>query len=145
MYCKYLMFIFRNYYTYIDCMNSDLPFERSKETKYNAFGIWIYFERETLFSGGDLWKAFLPSTNIQLEKGLLSLKTNSWFSLFTLIISQSEWPKDKPFLLTHSRRARNFYDPKIIGIFEIAWTVFEIIQFIHFYSLKKHLEVAISA
>ena len=65
-----------------------------------------------------------------------SLKLGSLWRLFTLIISQSEWPKDKPFLLRHSRHARNFHDPKIKRIFEIAWTVFEIIQFIHFYPLK---------
>ena len=54
----------------------------------------------------------------------------------TLIISQYEWSKDKPFLLMHSRHARNLYEPKIKRIFEIAWTLFEIILFIHFYPLK---------
>ena len=32
-----------------------------------------------------------------------------WWWLCTLIISQSECPKDKPFLLMHSSHARNFY------------------------------------
>ena len=37
----------------------------------------------------------------------------------------------------HSRHARNLYDSKIKRIFEIVWTLFEIILFIHFYPLKK--------
>ena len=49
----------------------------------------------------------------------------------TLHVCQSEWPKDKPFLLMHSRHARNLYNSKIKIIFEIAWTLFEIILFIH--------------
>ena len=48
----------------------------------------------------------------------------------------------KPFLLMHSRHARNLYNSKIKMIFEIAWTLFEIILFIHFYSLNKHLDGA---
>ena len=60
-------------------------------------------------------------------------------SLDRLLGSQSEWPKDKPFLLMHSRHARNLYDPKINIIFEIVWTLFEIILFIH---LNKHLDGA---
>jgi hypothetical protein len=39
----------------------------------------------------------------------------------------------------HSRHARNLYNPKIKIIFEIAWTLFEIILFIHFYPLKQAL------
>ena len=51
--------------------------------------------------------------------------------------------KDKPFLLMQSRHARKLYDPKIKRIFEIAWTLFKIILFIHFYPLKnKHLDGA---
>ena len=57
----------------------------------------------------------------------------------TLLGCQLEWPKDKLFLLMHSRHARNLYDPKIKIIFEIAWTLFEIILFIH---LNKHLDGA---
>ena len=60
----------------------------------------------------------------------------------TLIGCQSEWPKDKPFLLMHSRHARNLYNPKIKIFFEIAWTLFEIILFIHFIHLNKHLDRA---
>ena len=41
-----------------------------------------------------------------------------------------------PFLLMHSRHARNLYNPKTKIIFEIAWTLFKIILFIHFYPLK---------
>jgi hypothetical protein len=37
----------------------------------------------------------------------------------------------------HSRHARNLYDSKIKIIFEIAWKLFEITRFIHFYPLKK--------
>ena len=37
----------------------------------------------------------------------------------------------------HSRYARNLYNFKIIRIFEIAWTLFSIILFIHFYPLKN--------
>ena len=40
--------------------------------------------------------------------------------LGTLILCQSEWPKEKSFLLMHSRHTRNLYDPKIQIIFEIA-------------------------
>jgi hypothetical protein len=39
----------------------------------------------------------------------------------------------------HSRHARNLYDYKLKIIFEIAWALFEIILFIHFYLLKKAL------
>ena len=55
----------------------------------------------------------------------------------TLLVCHSEWPKDKPFLLMHSRDGKNWYDSKIKRIFEIMWTHFEIILFIHFYLLKK--------
>jgi len=44
--------------------------------------------------------------------------------------------KRKPFLLMHSRHARNLYDCKMKIMFEIAWTLFETILFIHFYPLK---------
>ena len=57
----------------------------------------------------------------------------------TLFLWQSEWPKDKPFLLMHSRLAKNLWDPKMKRIFEIAWSLFEIILFIHFYPLKQAL------
>ena len=50
----------------------------------------------------------------------------------TLRISQSEWPKHKPFLLMHSRHGRISYDPKIKRFFQIAWRIFEIILFIRF-------------
>ena len=56
----------------------------------------------------------------------------SWRLGCTLLGCQFEWPKDKPFLLMHSRHARNYlYDPKIKRIFEIVWDDFEIILFIH--------------
>ena len=51
---------------------------------------------------------------------------------YTRLISQSECPKDKPFLLTHSRHARNSYDPKLKRIFQIPWSFFEIFPFIRF-------------
>ena len=35
-------------------------------------------------------------------------------SMYTLLGCQSEWPKDKPFLLINSRHARNLYNSKII-------------------------------
>ena len=54
------------------------------------------------------------------------------YTIGTLLGSQFVWPKDKPFLLIHSRHARNLYNPKIKRIFEIVWTLFEIILFIHF-------------
>jgi hypothetical protein len=60
-------------------------------------------------------------------------------SSFTLLGSHSEWPKDKPFLLMHSRHATNLYNPKIKIIFEIAWMLFEITLFIH---INKHLDGA---
>ena len=60
-------------------------------------------------------------------------------SILTLLVCQSEWPRDKPFLLMHSSYVRNFYNIKIKRIFEIAWTLFEIILFIH---LNKHLDGA---
>ena len=41
-------------------------------------------------------------------------------SYFTLLGSGSEWPKDQALLLTHSRHARNLFDPKIKRFFEIA-------------------------
>ena len=46
--------------------------------------------------------------------------------------SQSELPKDKAFLLMHSRHATNLYDPKIERIFKIPGTLFEIILSNHF-------------
>ena len=63
------------------------------------------------------------------------LLISRFMNFTTLLVCQSEWPRDKPFLLMHSRHARNFYNPKIKRIFEIAWTLFEIILFIHFYLL----------
>ncbi len=64
----------------------------------------------------------------------------------TLLESQSEWPKDKPFLLMHSRHARNSYDSKIKNKFQIVWSFFEIFPFIRFgiawtsrINLKKNL------
>ena len=54
----------------------------------------------------------------------------------TLLRSGSEWPFDQASLLTHSRDARKFYDPKIKRIFEIARANFEKILFIHFYPNK---------
>ena len=62
------------------------------------------------------------------ESGLLVL----CILYVTLLISQSEWPNDKPFLLMHSRHARNSYNPKIRRIFEIAWSFFEIFPSIRF-------------
>ena len=56
--------------------------------------------------------------------------------LITLLGCQSQWPKDKPFLLMHSRHARNLYNSKIKIIFETPRMVFEIILFIHFYPFK---------
>ena len=38
-------------------------------------------------------------------------------SFFTLLGSQSEWPKDRPFLLMHSRHARSLNDSNIKNIF----------------------------
>ena len=35
-----------------------------------------------------------------------------WSYVLTQLGCQSEWPKDKPFLLMQSRHARNSYDPK---------------------------------
>ena len=55
---------------------------------------------------------------------------------YTQLGSQTKWPKHTPFLLMHSRNARNLYDSKINRFFEIEWTLFEIILFIHFYPLK---------
>ena len=70
-------------------------------------------------------------------------KLNHFLSFFlTLLGSKSEWPKDQPVLLMHSRHARNLYDPKIKRIFEIAWTLFEIILLITFIHLNKHLDGA---
>ena len=46
----------------------------------------------------------------------------------TLFICQSEIPKDKPFLLKHSSLNRNLYNSKIKRIFEIVWTLVEIIH-----------------
>ena len=51
-------------------------------------------------------------------------------ALLTLLGCQSEWPKDKPFLLMHSMHARNSYNSKIEIISEIT-------LFIH---LNKHLD-----
>ena len=74
-----------------------------------------------------IWTWLLSNTILTLEPVNLELQT-------TQLGCQSEWPKDKPFLLMHSRHFRNLYDSKII--FEIAWMLFEIILFIHFYQLK---------
>ena len=73
-----------------------------------------------------------------IEEGSLRIKTTYVMTLecSSLLVCQYEWPKDKPFLLMHSRLARNSYDPKMKIIFEIAWTLFEIILFIHFYPHK---------
>ena len=43
------------------------------------------------------------------------------YSDCTLLGCQSEWPKDKSFLLMHSRHSRNLYDPKIKRIFDTFW------------------------
>ena len=43
--------------------------------------------------------------------GSLGPYQNMFKIFYTLLGCQFEWPKDKPFLLTHSRHARNFYDP----------------------------------
>ena len=64
------------------------------------------------------------------EKRYCTHKYSSLFStLHTLLVCKSEWPKHKPFLLMHSRHARNLHNSKII-----AWMLFAIILFIHFYS-----------
>ena len=88
-------------------------------------------------------KTATKTTKISDIQRLLSL--HIIFTPKTLILNvtplrcQSEWPKDKPFLLVHSRHARNLYNSKRKRIFEIAWTLFEIIPFFHFYPIKKAL------
>ena len=72
-----------------------------------------------------------------LETALLLWFFVFWFRNFTLLVCHSEWPIDKPFLLMHSRYARNLYNSKIKRIFEIAWTLSETILFVHFYPLRK--------
>ena len=62
-------------------------------------------------------------------------ETISWAILTycaILLGSQSKWSKDKPFLLMHSRHARNSYNLKLKRIFQIAWSFFEIFPFIRF-------------
>ena len=44
-------------------------------------------------------------------------KHNKFTSCHTLLLCQSEWLKDQPFLLMHSRYARNLYLPKMKRFF----------------------------
>ena len=89
---------------------------------------------------GKFWKNFgiFWKINIFWNCPITTIAQNSYLIWSdTLLVCHSEWPKDKPFLLMHSRHARNLYDSKIKIIFETVWTLFKIILFIHFYPLKK--------
>ena len=81
----------------------------------------LFYKKVSLDRCSHYLKVFLLS--------FLSIMTTCFAE--TLLGCQSEWPKYNPFLLMHSRCARNLYNSKIKTIFEISSTFFEIILFIH--------------
>ena len=59
----------------------------------------------------------LPNSNSKTNhknifRALMKQKQIEAFWVLTLLGCQSEWPKDKPFILMHSRHARNLYHSK---------------------------------